>query len=239
MIEALLKKLDLRDPPHPEERAALAESMSPVRRYVAGQEIVFQGSSPDESVLLVKGLTARANTLRDGGQQITALHLPGDFVDLHSFLLRTMDHSVIALVDCTVTTLAHDKLRTLTSRFPHLGRLLWLITLLDAAIHRQWLVGMGRRDAEAQCAHLLCELFLRSKVVGLTAGEAFELPLHQGDLANALGRSRATVNAAVQAMRARGLITWQGATVTITDWDGLAGRAEFDPTYLQIHPNPV
>jgi len=239
MIEALLKKLDLRDPPHPEERTALAQSMSPVRRYAAGQEIVVQGSSPNESVLLLDGLTARANTLRDGAQQITALHLSGDFVDLHSFLLRTMDHSVVALVDCAVSTLAHEKLRTLTSRFPHLGRLLWLSTLLDAAIHRQWLVGMGRRDAQGQCAHLFCELWLRSQVVGLARGAAFDLPIHQGDLANALGRSRATVNAAVQAMRTRGLLTWQGSTVTITDWDGLARLAEFDPTYLQLHANPV
>jgi CRP-like cAMP-binding protein len=239
VIEPLIRKLELRDPLHPEERAALAESMSPQRRFAGGQELIAQGSTPGESTLLLKGFTARANTLLDGAQQITALHIPGDFVDLHSFLLRTMDHSIVALGDCTVATISHERLRTLTSRFPHLTRLLWLSTLLDAAIHRQWLVGMGRREAEGQCAHLICELFLRCKVVGLTQDNSVVLPLHQGELANVLGKSRATVNAAIQTLRARGLVAWKGETVTITDWEGLCELAEFDATYLQLEAMPV
>src|SRR4051794_39232077 len=142
--------------------------------------MVVQGSSPQESTLLLEGLTARANTLYDGAQQITALHIPGDFVDLHSFLLRTMDHSVVALTDCRVASLSHQRLRTLTSRFPHLARLFWLSTLLDAAIHRQWIVGLGRRDALSHCAHLLCEMSLRLSVVGLCCDHTYELDLHQG-----------------------------------------------------------
>ena len=239
MLDALFKKLDLRDRLQPDERAELIEAMSPPRRYGVGQEMVTQGSSPRESTLLLDGLTARANTLYDGGQQITALHIAGDFVDLHSFLLRTMDHSVVALTDCRVTTVPHERLRRLTERRPHLARLLWLSTLLDAAIHRQWIVGLGRRDAISHAAHLLCEMSLRLSVVGLSQDHTYELDLHQGELANVLGRSRATVNAALQAMRAKGIIAWQGSTVRILDWDALAKLAEFDPTYLQLHSMPV
>jgi CRP-like cAMP-binding protein len=239
LLEALFRKLDLRDPLHPEERTALEESASPPRRYVSGQEMVVQGSSPQESTVLLEGLTARANTLYDGGQQITALHIPGDFVDLHSFLLPRMDHSVVALTNCLVTTIAHERLRTLTARLPHLARLLWLSTLLDAAIHRQWIVGMGQRDALGQAAHLLCEMSLRLEVVGQSRDHTYELDLHQGELANTLGRSRATVNAALQAMRNKGLISWKGSTVCITNWAGLVELAEFDPTYLQLEAMPV
>lgn len=239
MLQALFRKLDLRDPLHPEERTALEEYMGPRRRYATGQEMVVQGSQPHESILLLEGLTARENTLQDGSRQITALHIAGDFVDLHSFLLRRMDHSVSALTDCVVTTIAHDKLRTLTSRFPHLARLLWLSTLLDAAIHRQWLVGMGQREALAQTAHLLCEMSLRLEVVGLSKDHTFDLAVHQEQLANALGRSRATVNAAIQTMRGKGLINWKGRTVRITDWATLTDMAEFDPTYLQLEAMPV
>lgn len=239
MLEALFRKLDLRDPLHPAERTALEESRTPPRRFETGQEIVAQGSSPQESTVLLNGITARASTLLDGGQQITALHIPGDFVDLHSFLLRRMDHSVVALTDCLVTTVPHERLRTLTSRFPHLTRLLWLSTLLDAAIHRQWLVGMGRRDALGQAAHLLCEMALRFEVVGLSHDRAYTFDVRQGELANTLGLSRATVNAAIQTLRNEGLITWKGSTVRITDWERLAGLAEFDPTYLQLETMPV
>jgi CRP-like cAMP-binding protein len=238
-LERLLLRLELRDVLHPDERAALAGCMSPQRGVTAGQEIVREGSSPHESTLLIDGMTARVVTLLDGSQQITALHVGGDFVDLHSFLLRRMDHSVVTLTDCTIATIAHPKLRDLTSRYPHLTRLLWLSTLLDAAIHRQWLVAMGRRNAAAQLAHLLCELYLRLEVVKLAADHAFELPLNQAQLANALGRSRATVNGAVQHLRAEQLVQWSGSHIELIDWTGLVGLAQFDPTYLQLETMPV
>jgi CRP-like cAMP-binding protein len=224
---------------HPEERAALEAAFAPRQHAPFGREIVRQGSSPGESTLLVEGLTGRVVTLKDGAEQITALHIPGDFVDLHSFLLRRMDHSVVALTDCTIAAIPHPKLRDLTSRYPHLTRLLWLSTLLDAAIHRQWLAAMGRRDALAQLAHLLCEQYLRHEVVGLAGGNAFDLPLSQAQLANALGRSRATVNGAVQQLRDEGLVVWTGRRVEIPDWTALADLAEFDATYLQLGAMPV
>jgi CRP-like cAMP-binding protein len=239
MIEPLLMKLELRDRLHPEEKDALVMSVTPRRRYAAGDEMVAQGSSPDESTLLLEGTTARVSLLRGGEQQITSLHIPGDFVDLHSFLLRRMDHSIVALHDCTVTTVPHSRLRDLTSRYPHLGRLLWLNTLLDAAIHRQWLTAMGRRDSLGQTAHLICEQFLRLEVVARTAGQTFEFPLNQAELADTLGRSRATINGVVQELRARRLITWDRLHVRILDWEGLADVAEFDPTYLQLEAMPV
>jgi CRP-like cAMP-binding protein len=239
MIEPLLAKLELRDPLHPQEREALAASFAAPRSCAAGEVLVAQGSSPDESTLLLSGMTGRVTMVRDGRQQITALHIAGDFVDLHSLLIRRMDHSIIALSSCRVTTVAHARLRTLTSQFPHLARLLWLSTLLDSAIHRQWLVAMGRLDALAHMAHLLCELSLRLRVIGLTEGDHFELPLSQATFADALGMSPVHVNRTLQELRGRKLVAWKGKRVTITDWAALAELAEFDPTYLQLEPTPV
>jgi CRP-like cAMP-binding protein len=239
MFERFVRKMELRDRLHPEERDGLVASGTGMRHIPVGQEMVRQGSSPDASTLLLNGLTGRATTLQDGSQQITALHIPGDFVDLHSFLLRRMDHSVVALTDCAVTTVPHTRLRDLTSRYPHLGRLLWLSTLLDAAIHRQWLVGLGRREALGQFAHLLCEMCLRLEVVGLSADGVFDLPLNQSQMADVLGRSRATVNGALQVLRAAGFVVWNGARVEVLNWDALAELAEFDPTYLQLEAMPV
>jgi CRP-like cAMP-binding protein len=239
MFERLLRRLELRDPLHPDERTALQEALGGPKWHAAGSEIVAQGGNPGESTLLLEGLTGRTVTLKDGSQQITAVHVPGDFVDLHSFLLRVMDHSVVTLTDCTVATAAHSKLRDLTSRYPHLTRLLWLSTLLDAAIHRQWIAAMGRRDALSQLAHLLCEMFRRLEVVGLTSDHAFDLPLHQSLLADVLGRSRASVNSTVQVLRATRFVSWTGSRVQIENWEALTELAEFDPTYLQLAPMPV
>jgi CRP-like cAMP-binding protein len=234
-IDALVRKLERRDTVSPEERAALLAAAGPMITFAAGTDLVREGDRPDRSMLVAQGFTTRYRLLGDGTRQITAIHLPGDFVDLHSFLIRTMDHSVGALSACRVVTFPHTNLRMITERYPHLSRMLWLMTLLDSAIHREWIVAMGRRSALEQLAHLLCEIFTRLSVVGLgDRDRELILPINQTELGDTLGLSTVHVNRTLQQMRAEHLITWQGQTVRILDWQRLAGIAEFDETYLHL-----
>ncbi len=109
---------------------------------------------------------------------------------------------------------------------------------VDAAIHRQWLVSMGRRSAFEHTAHLFCELLLRLRVVGLTTDDSFQLPLTQAELSDTLGLSAVHVNRVVQELRKQGLITWHGETLVIKDWSRLQEIAEFDPTFLSLKTEP-
>ena len=203
-----------------------------------GEDILREGDRPTESTLLVEGFAARYNLLRNGKRQITALHVPGDFVDLHSFLVKKMDHAVLAITPCTVGGVPHETLREISENQPHLTRLLGVNIAVDAAIHRQWVVSMGRRSALEHAAHLLCELFLRLRAVGLTEDDGFKLPLTQAELGDTLGLSTVHVNRIVQELRARGLITWRGETLVIDDWERLQELAEFDPTFLSLEVEP-
>ncbi|RZJ81070.1 MAG: Crp/Fnr family transcriptional regulator, partial [Brevundimonas sp.] len=170
---------------------------------------------------------------------ITELNLTGDFIDLHSLLMKHMDHGIVALTDCVIAHASHADLKRLTGDFPHLARLLWLDTVIDAAIHRQWLVAMGRRSALGHLSHLLCELYLRLEVVGQTDGYVFELPLSQAVLGDALGLSTVHVNRLIGELRGERVITWSGPRVEILRWDRLVEIAEFDPTYLRLQSEPV
>ena len=53
----------------------------------------------------------------------------------------------------------------------------WRETLVDPAIFREWTSNIGSRSAYARAAHLLCEFFLKMKVVGLADGGTCRLPL--------------------------------------------------------------
>jgi CRP-like cAMP-binding protein len=235
LLERAFMKLGALDRLDPDERAGLQGAFRPPRRIARGEEIAAQGPSPPVSTAILDGFAARVTTLEDGGEQISEIIVPGDFADLHSFLLRHMDHSVVALSACVVSTVAHRDLRRLTDRFRHLTRVLWASTLADAAIHRQWIVGMGRRDALGQLAHLLCELLVRLSVVGLVDGD-YALPLHQARIGDVLGRSRSNVNATLQELQSRGLLTWTRQRVRVLDWEGLVRLADFDERYLQLKP---
>ncbi|WP_156363202.1 cyclic nucleotide-binding domain-containing protein [Brevundimonas sp. Leaf168] len=80
-----------------DDRGRLAGLLTGRRRAAAGEALVEEGSRPTFSTLLISGFVGRISTLADGGRQITAIRVPLDFIDLHGFLLKTMDHSLVAL----------------------------------------------------------------------------------------------------------------------------------------------
>ena len=234
-VEALLKRLDWRDHLAQEEREALRAAAGPVRYFAAGQPMAEQHSSPQSSLLLASGMAARHNMLEMGEQQITAFHILGDFVDLHSLLLSRLDHGVSAVTDVVAIEFPHDKLLEITERLPHLTRMLWLSTIMDGAIHRQWLVAMGRMPALSHLAHLFCEHCVRARVVGLVQNDdSFSFDITQSALADALGLSAVHVNRMVQELRRRHLLEWDKGVATILDWKTLQRVGQFDDTYLDL-----
>jgi CRP-like cAMP-binding protein len=221
-----------------EEESALREALSEVIEVAADQDLVREHDRQTRSHLLLEGWTGRYVTLADGRRQIVAAHVPGDFVDLHSFPLQVMDHSVATFTPCRIALAPHERLRDVTVRHPHLGRLMWLSTLIDAAILRQWLVGSGKRSALEQTAHLFCELFVRLELTGRTEGRTFILPLSQSELADCLGVSAVHANRILQELRSTNVLAWRGRHVEIRDWDALTRLAGFDPTYLNLFDLP-
>jgi CRP-like cAMP-binding protein len=238
LTNALVKKLSLRDALTADEQALLERSVARVKEFPADQDIVKDGQHVSESCLLLDGMAARYKLLEGGRRQITALHITGDFVDLHSFLLKRLDHGVVALSACTVALVPHEALKEITETSPHLTRMLWLSTLMDASIHREWITGMGQRPALERAAHLFCEVFTRLRVVGKTEGTSFRFPLTQAELGDALGLSLVHVNRVAQALRSQGLLTWEGRTLTILDLERLKAVAGFDDAYLYLYPEP-
>lgn len=239
MTNPLIDKLGRRDQLTPAEVEVLMKVLEPPRRVAAGVDFVVEHSHPTHSTLMLSGFAARYSALADGGRQITEITIAGDFVDLHSLLMKQMDHGVVALTDVVVANAPHDRLRALTENHPHLTRLLWLDTIIDAAIHRQWIVAMGRQSGLAHLAHLLAELYLRLEIVGLASNHAFNLPLTQPALGDALGLSAVHVNRLVAELRNDALVNWNHPRIEILDWERLVDVAEFDPTYLRLHREAV
>lgn len=238
MIETHFKKLRKRDHVSPAEEAAIRAAVGEMRTVPADTVLVRRGENLDKSLLLVDGWIARTRDLADGHRQITELHVAGDFSDLHGFTLKRLDHNLVTLSRSTIAVFPHDRLRTLLEAFPHLARLYWLMTNIDAAIHREWTVSLGRRSALARMAHLFCELLVRLDVAGLADGGSYDFPLTQMELSECLGITPVHANRTLQELRKRGLIALEARRLTILDFKALQGIAEFDPFYLYLEHRP-
>lgn len=217
-----------------EEKDALRGLPYRTRTFDENTDLVRQGDKPPECCLLLEGFVCRYKLLGEGRRQIVSFHIAGDIPDLQSLLLKTMDHSLGSLTPVRVAFIPHAALNELTRAFPGITTAFWRDTLIDAAVFREWLAGVGRRSAHTRIAHLICEIYMRMKAVGLADGPAFELPITQAEFADALGLSPVHVNRVLQDLRKDGLIASRGRFLSIEDWDGLRRGGEFDPDYLHL-----
>lgn len=203
----------------------------------AGSYLVREGARSDSCCLLLSGVACRSKATGSGARQILALHLRGDFVDLQNALLGQADHNVQALTHAEVAFIPREAILELQDTCPAAARALWLDVLVDASISREWLLNVGKRNALQRVAHLLCELAMRQEAAGICKRSVFECPMTQEQIGDATGLTGVHVNRTFKAMRADGLISMFGRTITIADWSKLQAAGDFSSAYLhQLQP---
>lgn len=210
---------------------AITGTLVDVRPY---DDIVRDGDRPDTVCIVVEGFLCRYKLVNDGKRQIMAFYIPGDTPDTLSLFIERMDHSLCALVPSTILRVPHRKMFELFDRYPSLAHLFWRDTLIDAAVFREWMVGLGRRDAYSRLARMLCEVMTRMRVLGMAEGQTCELPLTQAEIADATGLSNVHVSRTLGELRRDGLLVFSGGSLEILDWEGLKRAGEFDPSYLHL-----
>jgi CRP-like cAMP-binding protein len=217
-----------------EDVRLLSEMPTSVRSYDSDQDILREGDTPSQCCLLLDGFLYRHKIAKGSTRQIMAFQVPGDIPDLHSLHLRRMDHNLTALGTAVVAFIPHSYFREVLPRSQQLTHALWRESLVDAAVFREWVVNVGAREAIARVAHVLCELKLRLQAVGLVKGTTFTMAARQTDIADACGITAVHANRVIQELRGKGLIEWQGKTVTIHQWEELAKIGDFSADYLHL-----
>jgi CRP-like cAMP-binding protein len=221
-----------RDQLSDQELSVIEDSIAEVRQLPARKTILKAGEKPDFSIFLIEGFICRYMDANDGKRQLVALQIPGDFVDLHAFPLTYLDHDNATITPCTVGIVPHDRLRMIQRDMPHLTHMLWFSTLLDAAMHREWIFRMGRLNAIGRLAHFLAETEHRLSAIGRVADGRFALPLVQIDLAEATGMTPIHLNRCVRDLRREKIADVRNGNVEILSKSELWRLGEFDPAYL-------
>ncbi len=187
---------------------------------------------------MLSGYSFRSKVTGSGDRQIVALHMRGEMVDLQNSLLEVADHSVQALTECQVAYIPREEILRVASERPAVGRAMWIDTLVDGSILREWIMNNGRRDSRTRIAHLLFELSLRLKLAGLNDGDDYELPMTQEQLADMTGLTPVHVNRTLKLLKADGLIGRESRrAIHIGDWKKLADAGDFDSNYLHLRKN--
>ncbi len=219
-----------------EERAA-ASAMTGSRRMIrANETLVREGSRPDRICLILKGVAYRYRYLANGRRQIFGYLIPGDLCDTQFVILNECDHNVGLLCDTEVAVISLPTLISAMVKYPKIERALLMMSLVDAAMLREWLLNVGQRDAFQKLAHFFCEMSARFHALGTyDVDEGFTIPLTQIELADTMGLTVVHVNRILQRFRHEGLLNWSRRHFDILDYPQLAHLAGFDPSYLRLN----
>lgn len=209
----------------------IEELVESVEKHEEGTRILERGAKTDRSTILIDGYIFRTIE-SDEKRFITGVHVPGDFVDLHGFALKRLDHNIDAAGKVRVGCVSHETLRRVMRDRPGVARAMWFATLLDAAIHRKWIQTLEQLDAPKRIAHLYAELHTRLELVGRAATRALRTPFTQFDMADMCGVSAIHANRAVGKLRELGIAEIRRGDLYTNDWRALKEFAQFDPDYL-------
>ncbi|WP_088636147.1 Crp/Fnr family transcriptional regulator [Phaeobacter sp. 22II1-1F12B] len=213
------------------EKGLLEGCVENVERFTAPHTILDRGEVVDQSTILIEGTVARV--IQDNGKRhIIALHVPGDFVDLHGFALKRLDHDVVSIGTVQIGYAPHHRIQKILETEPTLARMLWYSTLLDAAMHREWIMKLERLSADGRLAHLVAELWQRLDFVDLASENGFSLPLTQQELADACGTTSIHMNRVVKKLRETGVVDISRGQVTVLNKKALKALGAFNPAYL-------
>jgi CRP-like cAMP-binding protein len=231
-LAPLLRRWERRSQLSDQDRSAIEALPCTSKSFSKDAYLVQEGSRPTECALLVKGFAYRQKLVQDGARQIISIHIPGEFVDLQNCMLGTADHNVQSLNRSEAALISASALRALGESHPAIGLAMWLDTLIDSSIFREWVVNVGRRDARTRIAHLLCELALRLEASGAGTEDTYQFPLTQDQLADATGLTPVHTNRTLQSLRKDGLISLSSGALKVLDWERLREVGDFSERYL-------
>ena len=232
MDNSFIAKLKGLEPLAPEEIAALKAVTAEPRHYSARHDLIREGDRPGPVFVVLEGWACRYKVLPNGTRQVLAFLMPGDSCDLHIGLLAEMDHSIQTLTPAVVATIEREVMDDLMARYRGVAKAMYVAQLIDEGTMRAWITSMGRRASIERVAHLMCELYLRARNIGLTSAPQLTLPLSQLMLADALGMTPVHLNRVLKELRLSGAMKLERGRLLIEDPNKLIQIAGFDENYL-------
>ena len=237
-LEALARKLDYRVPLDPGDREAIESLPLKLKTLEQHQYILRERDRAEFTCIMLRGYSVRHKIVGSGHRQIIAIHMKGEVVDLQNALLGVADHSVQMLTAGQVAMIPREDIYRIAFERPKVALAMWMDTLVDASVFREWIANVGRRDARTRVAHLLCEFSLRLQLAGLGEATNYELPMTQEQLADATGMTAVHMNRTIKGLEADKLIARVGPrSITVGNWRKLAEAGDFDSNYLHIRAN--
>ncbi|MGK9171039.1 Crp/Fnr family transcriptional regulator [Inquilinus limosus] len=197
------------------------------RTLPAGTTLIREGLAHDYVYRMRSGWAGRVRRTPDGRSQYILIFLPGDLFAVKSMFVSTHPDAVEIMSDAVVERIPYQELRTAYESDADIAtRCIWQVIEEERRLHN-WIVGLGRGNAEERLAFFLTEIRSRLVLSGTIAPGtlAFDLPMTQLQMGDYLGLSTVHINRTLKWFRETGVAIKRGRRVVIKDEKALASLA--------------
>jgi CRP/FNR family transcriptional regulator len=195
--------------------------------FSSEQELVAAGEDIHRYSNILSGVVKLTKMMSDGRQQIVGLLFAPDF--LGRPFRKQSDVVAEAATDVRVCSFPRAVIEELTRLAPELEHRLHEQTLKELDEAREWMLTLGRKNANEKVASflLLIATHFDPEELRPHAEIRFDLPLKRSDIADFLGLTIETVSRQLTKLRKAGLIQIENTrTVIIRDIKALRDASE-------------
>lgn len=230
----LIEKIGYHVPLAPQDEGLLAR-LEEAQETFRARATVRDIGAPVERLYVVRGGWFFSYTmLPDGGRQILHLHYPGDIVGIPDIAFSRTSAALAAATDGVLCPFPKSALDEIFVRSPRLSALLFSIGMVEHAVLADRLRIVSRQGATARVAHFLLEVVSRLRVTRRDLGTAYDLPLSQSMIGDAVGLTNVHVSRGLGRLAASGAIARHGHRIDLLDEAGLRRSVDFEDRHFRI-----
>jgi CRP-like cAMP-binding protein len=191
-----------------------------------GEQVVREWEKSEMVYMLEMGWAARTRCMDDGRRQIISIFLPGDLFAVKSMLITEQPDAIECLTPVEARSIHHGRLRELVETHASIAmRVIFQLGEDERRLHN-WVIGLGRGDAEERLALMLLDLHGRLTNLGLATNGEYHLPMKQREIGDHLGLTVIHVNRVLRRLREAGQVTIARGRVKIENLAGLHRTAK-------------
>ena len=216
------------------ERDALDWAERRELRLRPGEHLITEGGESQALYVVQRGWLHSSVRLANDRRQILSFHYAGDLMGTASIAWQQATTTLTAVSDCVVSEMPKANLGRIFKQEPRLAALLYAVTAAENVAMSSRLTSIGRMDARERLAMLLLDILARLRVSDVGVVDAFDLPLTQTDIGDALGLTKVHVNRTFRSLEESGLVERTGRRVRLVGEAQLIEMTAFVSRYDAI-----
>ena len=211
--------------------ATLEERERQFRRH---QEVHGEGQTLTHLHVVKTGWFYSYTDMPDGRRQIVRIFHPGDIIGFPDIAFTEATTNIRASEDGWLCPFPKRKLDAIFEESPRLTAMLFAIANRDLACVIDTLRAMGRMDARERLSYFFLDLAARLRITNRSLGDTIRMPMNQHEIGDALGLTHTYVSKSIREMEKAGLISREGATVTLEREAEMREMVDFTDRYARM-----